>query len=380
MESLDLDNILTLDDMNNLFEDNDNNNNSEDNNDNPTEEEQNKEETTEIDVDNLFEDQSESVGSGTEDKVKDNKEDTNQESNGTSPNNFYSSIAKAFKEEGIFPDLDEASYNKIKSPEDFRDLVEQQIRAGLDERQKRIDEALNVGIEPDEIKKYENTLSYLDSIDIDAINDESEKGENLRKQLIFQDFINRGYSKERAQREINKSFQAGSDIDDAKEALSSNKDYFKNLYNNLIKEAREAEEKDKQEIKAQSEKLKTSILEDKNFFGELDVDKPTRQRIYDNIAKPIYKDESGNYLSAIQKYEKENRTDFLKNLSLVFTLTDGFKNMDGLVKGKVKKEVKRGLRELEHTLNNTARTSDGSLNFVSGVDEESSFKNYRLDI
>ncbi len=51
----------------------------------------------------------------------------------------------------------------------------------------------------------------------------------------------------------------------------------------------------------------------------------------------------------------ENRTDFLKNIGLLFTLTDGFKNLDGLVKGKVKKEVNKGLRELEHTLNNTAR-------------------------
>lgn len=66
----------------------------------------------------------------------------------------------------------------------------------------------------------------------------------------------------------------------------------------------------------------------------------------------------------------ENRTDFLKNIGLLFTLTDGFKNLDGLVKGKVKKEVKKGLRELEHTLNNTARTSDGNLKFVSGVDED----------
>ena len=37
----------------------------------------------------------------------------------------------------------------------------------------------------------------------------------------------------------------------------------------------------------------------------------------------------------------------------------------------LRKEVKKGFRELENTLNNTARTSDGNLNYVSGVDSES---------
>ena len=76
-------------------------------------------------------------------------------------------------------------------------------------------------------------------------------------------------------------------------------------------------------------------------------------------------------------------TEFLKNVGLLFTLTDGFKNLDGLVKGKVRKEVKKGLRELEQTLNNTSRTPDGNLKFVSGVDEDpESFigKGYTIDI
>ena len=106
------------------------------------------------------------------------------------------------KEEGIFPDLEDDSLSKITEAEDFRDLIEQQIKAGLDERQKRIDEALNAGVEPTEIKKYENTLGYLDSIKDNDISDESDKGETLRKNLIYQDFINRGYSKERAAREV----------------------------------------------------------------------------------------------------------------------------------------------------------------------------------
>ena len=386
-EELSLDNILGAEEIENLFvEDDETQGTPPANGEPPKEEEEpskDKEETTEVvDVDNLFTDTPESVGSGKENTEE--KEDTTPKGDGTSPKNFYSSIAKALKEEGIFPDLDDEGLSKVKDPEDFRDLIDQQIKAGLDERQKRIDEALNAGVEPTEIRKYENTINFLDSIKEENISDEGDKGEKLRKDLIYQDFINRGYSKERATREVQKSFNAGTDIDDAKEALKSNIDFFRDKYDELVNDAKSEAEQEERERKEQAEKLKSSILNDKDVFGDLSVDKSTRQRIYDNIAKPVYKDpETGEYFTAIQKYEMENRTDFLKNIGLLFTLTDGFKNLDGLVKGKVKKEVKKGLRELEHTLNNTARTSDGNLKFVSGVDEDpESFigKGWNLDV
>ena len=386
-EELSLDNILGAEEIENLFVEDDETQDAPPANGEPPKKEEepskDKEETTEVvDVDNMFTDTPESVGSGKENTEE--KEDTTPKGDGTSPKNFYSSIAKALKEEGIFPDLDDDGLSKVKDPEDFRDLIDQQIKAGLDERQKRIDEALNAGVEPTEIRKYENTINFLDSIKEENISDEGDKGEKLRKDLIYQDFINRGYSKERATREVQKSFNAGTDIDDAKEALKSNIDFFKDKYDELVNDAKSEAEQEERERKEQAEKLKSSILNDKDVFGDLSVDKSTRQKIYDNIAKPVYKDpETGEYFTAIQKYEMENRTDFLKNIGLLFTLTDGFKNLDGLVKGKVKKEVKKGLRELEHTLNNTARTSDGNLKFVSGVDEDpESFigKGWNLDV
>lgn len=389
-EELSLDNILETEEIENLFVDDnetqgatsDNNEeNLSDNKDNQNN--NNKEETIEdVDVDTLFTDTPESVGSGKE--ITKEKEGTTSKEDGTSPNNFYSSIAKALKEEGIFPDLENDSFDKIKEPEDFRDLVEQQIKASLDERQKRIDEALNVGVEPTEIRKYENTINFLDSINEENISDEGDKGEKLRKDLIYQDFINRGYSKERATREVQKSFNAGTDIDDAKEALKSNIDFFNDKYKDLINEAKVEAEQEEQERKEQAEKLKSSILNDKDIFGDLSIDKSTRQKIFDNIARPIYKDpKTGEYFTALQKYEMEHKTDFLKNIGILFTLTNGFENLEGLIKGKVRKEVKKGLRELEHTLNNTTRTSDGNLKFVSGVDEDpESFigKGWDLDV
>jgi len=342
------------------------------------EEKQEKETTTEVNPDELF-GEPESVGSEEDNQEK---EGTQSKKDGSSPY-IYSSIAKALKEEGIFPDLDDEVADKIAKPEDFADAIEKQIQARFDERQKRIDDALNAGVEPTAIKQYENTIAYLNNVTENSLSEEGEQGENLRKQLIYQDYINRGFSKERAQRELKKSLDNGTDIDDAKEALASNKDYFTKQYQQLIDEAKAEEAKEVAERKKQAEGLKKAILEDKDFFGE-NLNKESRQKIYDNISKPVYKDpETGEYMTAIQKYEMEHRGDFLKYVGYFFTQTNGFKDFEGLVKGKVKQEVKKGLKNLEATLNNTQRDSSGNLNFMSGVsgDSESFFKKgFDLDV
>jgi hypothetical protein len=383
MEGLDMSNILSPDEVDNLFTDD---GGEETQVIPPEKQEEDKDNKTtteipEVDPESLF-DESESVGSEKVDTK--GKESTSSKETGASPKtNFYSSIASALKEEGILSDLDDETLSKIESPEDFAEAMEAQLKAQFDERQKRIDEALQVGIEPDEVRKYEGTISYLNTITEDAIIDESAEGEKLRKQLIFQDFLNRGFSKERAQRETQKSISSGSDIEDAKEALASNKEYFKQEYDNIIAEAREAEEAEKARLKKEAADLKKAILEDKEVFEGLELDKTTREKVYNSISKPVYRDsETGEYLTAVQKYERDNRPDFLKKLGVLFTLTDGFTNLDKLVKPTAKKQVRKSLRELEHTINTTRRNTDGSLNFMSGVsdDPESKVSDYDIDV
>ena len=320
--------------------------------------------TTEVNPDTLFEEEPESVGS--EEHNKEKEKDTTSDEDGSSPEtNFYSSIASALKEEGIFPDLDDAEIDNVKEAEDFRDLIEKQINAGLEEAQKRIYDALNTGVEPNVIRQYENTLGYLNSITEEQINDESEKGEQLRKQLLQQDFINRGYSQERAIKMTEKLFASGEDIEEAKQALQGNKDFFNDKYKEILDDAKKREEEDRKAAKKQAEQLKKDILSGDKIFGEVEIDKATRQKVYDNISKPVYKDpETGEYYTALQKYKLDHENDFIKNVGLLFTLTDGFTNLDKLVSPSAKKEVKKKLKELEHTLNNTARNDNGTLKLV----------------
>lgn len=376
MEELSLDNILSEDQINGLFTDESIQEPSKDVGDTPEEKKPEETETTEVNPDELF-GGPESVGS--EDKT--GKEGTDSTKGNTSPD-FYSSIATALVEDGIFQNLDDTELSKVKTAEDFAELVSAQIKSQFDERQKRVDEALSVGIEPTEIQKYESYLGTLDRITEESLSKEDEAGENLRKNLIYQDYINRGMTKERALKYVERSFKAGTDLEDAKEALQSNKEFFKSQYDDLIKEAKEEEQKERENLKKQDEEFRAAILDEKKAFGEIELDKATRQRVYDSVAKPIYTDpKTGERLTAIQKYESENKTEFMKNLGLVFVLTDGFKKLDGLVQGKVKKEMRKGLKELEHTISNTSRNSNGSLSYMSGVsDPDSKSTKWDLDI
>lgn len=379
MEGLSLDNIMTGEEAANLFsQEQESTEENEVETPKDKEEKENKEATEVVDVNSLFTEEPESVGSGDNNKEK---EDTSSKE-GTSPN-FYSSIAKTFAEDGVFQNLDEEALSKVNDAESFLDLVEQQVQSKLDEKQKRIDQALNAGIEPTQIQRFENNMKILNSITEDSISEEGEKGENLRKNIIYEDYIQKGFSKERAIKAVERSIAAGTDIEDAKEALQSCKDQVNKAYNDAIKKAEEEKANEEKELKEQAEALKKSILSDKKPFGDLEIDKSTRQRVFDAISKPVFTDpETGERLTALQKYEVDNHNDFMKYVGLTYVLTDGFKSLDGLVKGKVKKEVGKSLKELEHTLNNTARNSNGTLKFTSGVssDSESAFSRYTLDI
>ena len=348
----------------------------------PEEKEENKEEKTketteDVDPNSLF--SPESVGS--EDITEEKKNPSSTEEN-SSPNNsdFYYSLTNALVEDGVLSDLDEDFIKSIKSPEDFAEAIEKQVNSRLDEKQKRINAALEADVESNVIRQYENVLGFLDSVKEDLITNEGEQGEKLRKDLIYQDFLNRGYSKERAEREVKKSFDSGSDIEDAKEALISNKEFYKSKYNEIIEEGQREIKAEKERVKKQAEQLKKSLLDSDEVFKGFSIDEKTRRLAYENITKPVYKTEDGDYLTAIQKYEEDNPIEFRKALSILFTMTDGFKTIDKLVQKKVNKEVKNSIRNLEHTLKTPSKHS-GNLQFMGGGDSESySGKGWQLDI
>lgn len=299
---------------------------------------------------------------------KPGNEDAATDGGGSSPDTFYSSIAYALRNDGILPDFSDDDLDKVKAPEDFAELIEKAVTSKFDERTRRIDEALGNGVAPDTVRAYEQTLQYLSSINEEALSAEGEEAENLRRQLIYNDLVNRGYSQDRANREIEKSFKSGSDIDDAKDALEALNKFYRDGYDNVQKEARQRAEAAKAEQKKNADKFRKMVLEDEIKVGDDALDKRTAQRVYDAVSKPVYKDpDTGQLMTSVQKFQKENPLEFMKQIGLWFVLTNGGKDVSSFAKAQARVEKNKNIRELERKINATQLNADGSLRYTSGV-------------
>lgn len=309
----------------------------------------------------------ERVGEG-KDEIDEEEEGAAPENDGgSSPTVFYSSIAKALKDDGIFPDLDDETIKNVKGPDDFGEFFEQAVQSRMDEVTKRIYGALNSGVEPTKIQQYEQTLNYLDGISESAISAEGDEGDELRRYLIYNDLLTRGYSQERANREVKKSFDLNTEIADAKDALASLQEYYEKQYEQIRKDAETAHNAAVAKQKKDAEDFKKMVIDTEFALGDQKLDKKTRQKVYDSVVKPVYKDpDTGKLLTQVQKFQKEQPLEFLKQLGLWFVLTDGGKDMVGFTKGKVRSEKHKAMRELAQKLSATSLNSDGSLRFASG--------------
>ena len=373
MEELSLDNVqIGFEDT--LFEPDDTSEETENSSDEKNDKEENK--VTEVNPDELFdddEDEPESVGD------EDNNQETRtppEESTGDSSADFYSSIASALRKDGVLEYLDDDTLKDIKTAEDFKEMFNNEVEKRISEIDSRVNEALNNGGEPAEIRKYENTLKALDKFTKEYLSDEnSEEAAEDRKRLIYQDYINKGFSQERASKMVQKSLDAGSEIDDALEALEENKKFFTNVYNDYLKELKNEEQKRQEFLQQKEEELQKLVLDTEEPFDGISLDKTTRGKVLDAISKTTIKGDDGKYYTKLQDYQLKNPNEFLYKLGVVFTLTDGFKNIDKLIGKKVKQKTNENIRGLERTLKNQ-KNYGGTPRYVSNGYDDSKNQNF----
>ena len=278
-----------------------------------------------------------------------NEEEETPEPDEEGSSQLYPSIANALSGDGVFSYLTEEDLKNVKDAKSLREAFKKELEAGLDEQQKRISEALNYGVELDKISTYEKTLQYLKGISEDDIKNE-ESGEELRKRLIYQSYINKGKSPERATREVERSFKNGDDIEDALEAYNDNLEYYQDAYDDTIEEAKKKKEKEEEKLKERAESIQ-KIFEDESFFKELGISKDIGKQALSDVSVAKYRDpKTGEMLTAVQKAQRDNEAKFLRGLGIAFTLTNGFKEFDKLFKGVVNKQVKSKLSEIEKSL------------------------------
>lgn len=318
-----------------------------------------------------------------DDSYEDDDDDYEEEE---TTDNVYSALAKALSEEGLFPDITEEDLESVESGQDLKKLMQAQMKHSMGEAQRRLDWVISGGASTEETRQaaqYENVMAYLKQ-GKDYLEDESDEGDTFRSQIIYQDFINRGYSEDRAKKEVERAFERGTEIEDAKEAYTNTCTLYTNQYNAYLDDLGKKASKRKSDIEQKAQKVKDIILnQDFELFKGMDISKKTRLAAYDAISKPVYKDpNSGTLYTALQKKQMDNDENFQAILGLCYALTDGFTSVNKLVDSKANKAIKKGFSHLESVIANSSRDSNGNLRFASGTNDSNSYlgKGVKLDL
>jgi predicted nucleic acid-binding OB-fold protein len=341
-----------------------------------------EEKDTTSDDDSAKENNTDGDGQATADQeiVADQSKDTNQVqagkkptqngdgSNSSSPQlneteQLYSNLAAEFKAKGVLPELD---IEKIKSLKDIEDAIQNQINNGLTERQKFIEDAQRSGAPVSEVSEKAETIDKLKRVTPEFLND--ERNLQFRMTAIVQDFMQKGYSEERATSMAQRSVDSGTDIEDAQFAL-----------NDLIK-AEEAALKGlidgaKNQEQDSLNNIKRYISDTPEVIPGISLTNSQKDELYNQMTTSVSDDRDNAFMAA----QKVDPVGSRIKLEALFYLTKGL--TDFSVFG-AKQETKI-TNDLENLIRGAKFTGSGSVD-TNSVDKNSNFtltdlKNFEIE-
>ena len=288
------------------------------------------------------------VGDDTEDEESDeNSDDT------TSSPPLYKSLASYLQTEGVLTSVDSSKLEKVETIQDLADLIADEVKSkelsDLTDLQKQAVEAFRSGIDVEAFQKQKTVENNLDSITEDVINSDQE----LRSQLIYQDFINQGFSEQKAQRFTDLSIQADNDIDDAKEALENIKKGVKEKFEEEQKFKVSQKQKEQEEYNASQKLIEKTILETEEPLKGIKVNETVRKQILTTMMNPVSKNpNTGINENQLMKDQRENK-DFSLRLYAAYALSKGFTDFSYFGKKERTNEIKnieKALKNNQHVL------------------------------
>jgi len=203
----------------------------------------------------------ESVAKGDDKQVQGGKtsgDDEGSNSSSPKPNDteqLYSNLATQFKTSGVLPGLEDTA--EIKTLSDLNAAIQKEVDSRLTSTQRTIKEASESGLDASAVSKQLNVVAKLKSVTDEYV--ESDANLEFRKGVIAQDFLSRGYNKERAGVLAQRSIDAGTDVDDAKLALTSIIGIEEKKIEDAIQAAKDKEADDINDIKDFLEKSEEVI-------------------------------------------------------------------------------------------------------------------------
>jgi hypothetical protein len=305
---------------------------------------------------------SESVA-GEEEKAKspEKKADTSissPDSDNDKLSEVYSSLATHLHKSGVLSSLN--TEKPVKSFADLQEAIKSEITNGLDEITKSYKEAMERGVPQDEFVQYERTMQQLNSITPEVLADDNNS--ELRFKVLAQDFLNRNFTREEAERYAKRSVDLGEDVEDAKKAIENIKSFTKVQFEQKEKEIKEREEKVNTDLKQFIDKT-TEVIDG------IKLDDNQKEKLFKQITTPIARDKDGKVLSKYGKALTDDPVKMKVITEYLFMITDGFSDFS-----KLNTTIETGkTKELDEILKSSVSTFSQDGSYTSQIDNESKF-------
>lgn len=269
-----------------------------------------------------------------------------KDSNSSSPKlneteQLYSNLATKFKAEGVLPGLEDTS--SIKSMKDLEEAMKREIESRFDNRTKTIENAMKAGLPANEIAEQMSTIEKLEKINDDYIaNDDNLE---FRRTAIAQDFLSKGYGKERAEVLAQRSIDAGTDVEDAKFALKNIIETEKTSLQSTIDKAKAVETKNITDVK-------DYIGKNKEIIPGVPLTDAQGEELYKQITTDL-----GNKENAFIQAQKKDPVGSRVKLEAMFYLTKGLTDFS-VFKNAKESEISNNI---ENLLRGTSFTQSGKV-------------------
>lgn len=296
----------------------------------------------------------------------------------TSPNDLKDtlfSFASVLRDGGVLTSSVFNDETKIESLDDLVDLMRKQNSenefAGLNDRQKKYLTALNVGLSEDEFIQNELAYERIASLKADDL-DGDDKLE-FRKQLIYEDFIQRGFNEARAKTLTERSVDSGADLEDAQLALTSKQERLKSVNDaNIAARQKQIDNAAKSQAEYR-DKIKEKVFDEKaEIIPGIKNNKAIAARVFDAMTKPVDFTEDSRPLNKLMKARMDDPIGFEHKLYYLFEYTNGFTDFSNFEKRSKTKAAQEFERKLGlNTLSPGGNTPDGgggSDDFMSKLD------------
>lgn len=275
-----------------------------------------------------------------------NATDDNSSDSSTLSPKFFSSLVQALKEGGILEDITD---DDIKSQEDFFKVLEDGIKqrefADLNDGQKEYLEALRSGIPHEDIANHQRNIEAYNSITEEAIEEEGSDGEDLRRTIITNNYISKGFTDQKAKKLVDKIFDSGEDLDEAKEALSELKTIEKQSFEQRKQQSLAQKKTQEKSEKEAIDKLNKIVKDTKEIIPGLQIPQVIKNNIIKGLTQPVAYTEDNRPLDIISKFLYDNPIEGRVKLAYLLSVTEGLSKMGVLENKKAKKDAWKNLSD-----------------------------------